>query len=131
MDVLGTGHSEAVYQQALCVELALGSFRYDTRTPAFSTRCEVPVPIIYRGLPVGMGRLDVLVSETRVEWAFPRPVCVVELKAKHKLNDGDRRQLQIYLNYFRDSGVLVDGVLLCFSPNGEVLCEAVSALPLE
>jgi GxxExxY protein len=59
---LGPGFLESIYEAALCVEL---------RTQGTRFQSQVRVPVLYRGVRVGIHRLDLLV-EGRV---------VVELKA--------------------------------------------------
>jgi GxxExxY protein len=55
--VLGPGFPEAVYEEALCVELA------DRGVPFVR---QAGVPIVYKGHPVGHGRIDVLVDNQLV-----------------------------------------------------------------
>ena len=59
---LGPGFLESIYEAALCVEL---------RTEGIVFQSQVRVPIIYRGVTVGVHRLDLLIEGC----------LVVELKA--------------------------------------------------
>ncbi len=52
--LLGPGFLESVYEQALCVELALRGIRFAR---------QVPVSVAYKGCEVGQARLDLLVDE--------------------------------------------------------------------
>src|SRR5512134_2947555 len=64
--LLGPGYVEAVYEEALCVELRLRGIPFMR---------QVTVPVDYKGHPVGEGRLDLLVGD----------LLVVELKAVEAL----------------------------------------------
>src|SRR4051794_40419362 len=63
---LGPGFLESVYEHALHVELELRSVPH---------RCQLPINVDCKGIPVGEGRLDFLVGEQ----------LVVELKAVEAL----------------------------------------------
>jgi GxxExxY protein len=65
---LGPGFLESIYESALCIELDLRKIRYERQKL---------VPLLYRGIPVGEHRLDLLVEG----------VLVVELKAVKDLED--------------------------------------------
>lgn len=54
---LGPGYHEAVYEEALVVELGLRGISYQR---------QVPFRLEYRGSPVGQGRLDLLVEDRLV-----------------------------------------------------------------
>src|SRR5581483_12008007 len=60
--VLGPGFAEGVYEEALAVELGSRAIPFER---------QVLVSVIYKGFPVGEGRLDLLVDKA----------LVVELKA--------------------------------------------------
>jgi GxxExxY protein len=51
--ILGPGFLESIYEEALCVELKLRSIAFQQ---------QVPVPVIYKGVAIGQGRLDLLVN---------------------------------------------------------------------
>ncbi|HEY2585158.1 MAG TPA: GxxExxY protein [Tepidisphaeraceae bacterium] len=55
--ILGPGHLEHVYRDALCIELELRGI------PA---RREVPYDLLYKGRPVGQGRIDLFLDEQLV-----------------------------------------------------------------
>ena len=65
---LGPGFLESLYENALCVELR-------HRGIAFAR--QVSVPVLYRGVEIGLHRVDLLVSGE----------IVVELKAVRRLDD--------------------------------------------
>jgi GxxExxY protein len=75
---LGPGMPESCYRRAMSRELDLRELRHE---------CEVPFPILYKGVEVGMGRLDVLVEK----------VLVVELKAVEALTAAHKAQVVTYL----------------------------------
>ncbi len=75
---MGPGLPESSYRNALSHELTLRGIAHD---------CEVPVPIFYKGVLVGEGKLDILV----------RGVLIVELKVVEALNDVHRAQVIAYL----------------------------------
>ena len=80
--VLGPGLLESVYEEALCVELTLRGVPF-VRQPS--------VDLVYKGHPVGKGRLDLLVDGA----------LVVELKAVDGLNDLHKAQA---ISYLRTTG---------------------------
>lgn len=82
---LGPGYGEAVYEQALCVELRLRGVPFERQKA---------LKVEYKGVVVGEGRLDLLV-DGRV---------VVELKAQRALGPVDRAQA---VSYLKASGRLV------------------------
>jgi GxxExxY protein len=59
---LGPGLLENVYEDALCIELQLQGLGYQR---------QLPVPLVYKGNPIGEYRLDLLVEDA----------VVVEIKA--------------------------------------------------
>ncbi len=63
---LGAGFLESVYEEALCVELGLRRIRYERQHP---------IQVMYKGYPVGQGRIDVFVDSR----------LIVELKAVETL----------------------------------------------
>ena len=92
---LGFGFLETIYVNALSVELQLGGIGF---------KREVPIEVIYRGVPVGTYRLDMVV-EDRI---------VIEAKSSKALIEADERQL---LNYLHASRFEV-GLLLHFGTKG-------------
>ncbi len=75
---MGPGLPENSYRNALSHELTLRGIAH---------ACEVPVPIFYKGVLVGEGKLDIFVAN----------VLVVELKVVEALNDVHRAQVISYL----------------------------------
>jgi GxxExxY protein len=93
---LGFGFLEAIYANALEVELNRRGLR---------VRREVPTEVFYLGVPVGTYRFDMLVNES----------VLVEVKASRTTTDADLRQL---MNYLRATKLTV-GLLLHFGPRGQ------------
>jgi GxxExxY protein len=75
---LGPGLPEVSYRNALCRELELRGI---------SHACEVPLPIFYKDVEVGKGRLDILVEAS----------LIVELKSVDALTPVHRAQVVTYL----------------------------------
>jgi len=65
---LGPGFLEALYENALCVEMRRRKLPFDR---------QVSIPVLYRGTEIGLHRLDLLVAGE----------IVVELKAVRSLNE--------------------------------------------
>lgn len=79
-DELGTGHSEAVYESAMVVEMGLR----DIGGPVVR---QVPCPILYKGYTVGVGYIDIMIGD----------FLLVELKSVAKLTSRDELQVRKYL----------------------------------
>ena len=90
---LGFGFLEAVYANALEIELRLHGRRVER---------EVPVRVWYRGIPIGEYRADLVVEG----------VILVEIRATRSLDPRARQQT---LNYLRGTELQV-GLLLHFGP---------------
>jgi GxxExxY protein len=75
---LGPGFLESVYEEALCVELRLRGITFER---------QVEIGVRYKGEPVGIGRLDILVADA----------LIVELKAVETLAPIHEAQLLSYL----------------------------------
>ncbi|MCA9598072.1 MAG: GxxExxY protein [Myxococcales bacterium] len=87
---LGPGFLEAVYEEALCVELALHGIRFAR---------QVPVGVKYKGELVGEARLDLLVEDE----------LVVELKAVESIAPIHWAQVLSYLKATRHRlGLLIN-----------------------
>lgn len=87
---LGSGHSEAVYEAAMVVELGLKHI---------PVRTQVPCPIYYKHTYlVGMGIIDILVYNR----------FVLELKAVAKTTSKDVQQVLKYLDYGYKYGFLIN-----------------------
>ena len=76
---LGPGFLESLYENALCVELR-------RRNIPFAR--QVSIPVVYRGIEIGLHRLDLLVADE----------IVVELKAIRHLDDIHFVTLRSYLH---------------------------------
>lgn len=88
--ILGTGHSETVYETALSVELAFLGINH---------RNQVPCVINYKGCDIGVGFVDILVEES----------LIVEVKAVAKLTEKDEAQVRKYLVAAKqDKGLLIN-----------------------
>jgi GxxExxY protein len=75
---MGPGLPEIAYRRALSHELTLRGVRH---------QCEVSVPIMYKGVHVGDGRIDMLIED----------VLICELKSIDQLTDLHRSQALTYL----------------------------------
>ena len=76
---LGPGHLESAYEEAMAIEMSLRGIPF---------RRQVEVQLIYKGHPVGKGRLDFLVDEA----------VVLDLKAVDQLAPIHTAQVISYLN---------------------------------
>lgn len=76
--ILGTGHSEAVYEEALSIEL---------RLRGINNAQQVPVVIQYKGYNIGVGYIDILTEEKTI----------LEIKSIAKLSNKDEQQVRKYL----------------------------------
>ena len=94
---LGFGHLESVYTRAMVVELERAGLRAERET-AFE--------VIYKGVPVGTYRADLIVDRC----------VVVETKAGARLDPSSTPQL---LNYLKAAGLEL-GLVLYFGPRPEV-----------
>ncbi len=84
-DAHGYGLGEPVYQKSLVVELQLRGL---------TVMREVQTEIVYKGVPVGLYRADLIVNEK----------VLVELKATAALSPADGRQVLNYLKATRARG---------------------------
>ncbi len=75
---LGPGFSEAVYEEALCVELELRGIPFIR---------QAPINVVFKHRTVGEGRVDILVDN----------MLVVELKAIEALAPVHKAQVRSYL----------------------------------
>lgn len=76
--LIGPGLPESVYETALSHELALRQIDHER---------QVPLPVVYKGVTVGEGRMDLVVDKR----------LVVELKSCEQLHDVHRAQVRAYL----------------------------------
>ena len=87
---IGPGQLEAVYQRALEIELERRSIRF---------RAQVPIPMIYKGEPVGQYYADVIVEDA----------IVLELKAVERLHPVHTAQILSYLKATKHRlGILIN-----------------------
>ena len=87
---LGNGFQELIYQRAL---------RWELEHAGLSFSREYEMPIFYRDVRVGTGRVDFLVEEA----------VLVELKAVSELDDSHLTQVRNYLEVFGlEVGLLVN-----------------------
>jgi GxxExxY protein len=75
---LGPGHLESAYEEAMCIELSLRGIPFQR---------QYPVPLLYKGHPVGDSRLDLLIGG----------LLVVELKACEAILPVHRAKAIAYL----------------------------------
>ena len=102
---LGPGLLEAIYEEALSIELTL---------QGLSHQRQVPVPIIYKGHPLGDYRLDLLVEDT----------VVVEIKSVERYDPVFQAQV---LTYLKSTGKRI-GLLINF--NTRLLHDGVKRISL-
>ena len=88
---LGPGLLESAYEECFCYELAQAGNSFS---------CQVPLPVIYKGIKLDCGyRIDVLVND----------LVIVELKIVEKLLPIHEAQLLTYLKIYRRSlGLLMN-----------------------
>jgi GxxExxY protein len=91
---LGFGFLESIYRRALATECRLRRLRVIE---------EAPVEVVYKGVEVGLFRVDLIVAN-RV---------IVEVKSTAQLGPTDKRQV---VNYLRATSLEV-GLLLHFGPD--------------
>ena len=102
---LGPGFVETVYENALAVELRARDVRHAR---------QLYVPVMYRGVQVGLHRLDLLVDDT----------IVVELKAMREIADA---HFAVVRSYLRASGCK-HGLILNFAKPTLEVKRVVAAL---
>lgn len=100
---LGPGHSEVTYQTALKIEL-------ESRADTSRVLTEITFPIMYKGVPVGFQRADI-VWEKRSGERF-----LLELKAVQNVPPIVLSQVKRYLAHF-PFGKLDMGAIVNFHPS--------------
>jgi GxxExxY protein len=75
---LGPGLLEGTYEAAMCVEMEAAGLRFAQ---------QLPVPVVYKGKPIGEHRIDLLVEDA----------VVVEVKAVTKMDPVFEAQVLTYL----------------------------------
>jgi GxxExxY protein len=93
---LGPGYLESVYRESMIIAL---------HQAGLDARREIPVPVYFRGHPVGNFKADILVNG----------VVLLELKTARAIDDSHQAQL---MHYLRATDVEV-GLLLNFGPRAE------------
>ena len=91
---LGPGYLEAVYKNAMVIELRKNGLDFET---------EKPVTVYYDGIPVGEYRTDIIVDNQ----------VIMELKATQTLSVANELQL---VNYLTATGI-DNGLLINFGSN--------------
>lgn len=87
---LGQGYPEVIYQRAMAYEM-------DKAGLTFSR--EIQIPILYKGIQVGLRRADFIVKNA----------VVLELKAISELDKGNFNQVLNYLEaYKKEIGLLIN-----------------------
>lgn len=99
-DLLGTGHTEIVYETAMELEL------WERSQFTANIRRQVPCPIYYKGYLVGTGYIDLLINDD----------LIVELKVINRLTNKEEAQVKKYLAGRKANR----GVLVNFSPLGDL-----------
>lgn len=94
---LGIGFLEKVYREAMALVL---------RSKGLDVQCEVPLPVWFRGVKIGVYEADLVVAG----------LVLVELKAGKALDSAHEAQL---LNYLRSTEIEV-GLLFNFGPRPQV-----------
>jgi GxxExxY protein len=109
---LGSGHSEVTYQSALKVEL-------ESRTDTLRVLTEVTFPIMYREVPVGFQRADIIWQKKSGQ------NLLLELKAVQNVPPVVVHQVKRYLTHFPFAKLDV-GAIVNFHPS-EVQVHCVTA----
>lgn len=88
---LGLGLTEAIYRNALAIEL---------RNHGFATSCEVPVPIKFCGEVIGMIRADIVCQDeqARDDSETENPIRIIELKVAARITAAHSTQARAYLS---------------------------------
>jgi len=97
---LGPGYLEAVYEEALCVEMRLRGIPFERQKP---------IKVEYKGEYVGEGRLDLLVGDRLVvELKAVKAVAPIEQAKVMSYLKATGRQLALLINFHVT--VLKDGI---------------------
>lgn len=102
---LGPGLLEAMYEEALCIELMDAGLKY---------KRQVAIPALYKGREVGEYRIDLLIEDT----------VIVELKSVERFDPVFEAQI---LTYLRVTGMRI-GLLINF--NSRLLTAGVKRFAL-
>ena len=97
---LGPGYNESIYEEAMAIELELRGIPF---------KRQLAMPVVYKGRPVGEGRLDMLVAEDLVvEYKTVESLLPVHLAQVLSYLKAARRRLGLLVNF--DVSVLKEGV---------------------
>jgi GxxExxY protein len=98
--ILGPGYLESVYEEALVVELRIRGIPFQR---------QVPIPLIYKGEPIGEGRLDLLVrGELIVEIKTVEVLAPIHKAQAISYLKATGHRLALLINF--NSTVLKDGI---------------------
>jgi len=97
---LGPGYNESIYEEAMAIELELRGIPF---------KRQLAMPVVYKGRPVGEGRLDMLVAEDLVvEYKTVESLLPVHLAQVLSYLKAASRRLGLLVNF--DVSVLKEGV---------------------
>jgi GxxExxY protein len=92
LSTIGTGLSESIYVNALCVELS-----------SYHVKKEHPIPLLYKNVIIGILRADIVI--TNDEGA---PVFIIEAKSTMNTLEAHQTQLKRYMDILGVPGALVN-----------------------
>jgi GxxExxY protein len=97
---LGPGYHESIYEEAMAVELELRGIPF---------KRQLAMPVLYKGHPVGEGRMDMLVGDDLVvEYKTVESLLPVHLAQVLSYLKAARRRLGLLINF--NVAVLKDGI---------------------
>ncbi|MGD0388111.1 MAG: GxxExxY protein [Tepidisphaeraceae bacterium] len=98
--ILGPGFLESMYEEALCVELKLRAIPFQR---------QVAVPVVYKGVAIGQGRLDLLVQgELIVEIKTVEALAPIHTAQAISYLKATGHQLALLINF--NAAILKDGI---------------------
>lgn len=97
---LGPGYHESIYEEAMAIELELRAIPF---------KRQLGMPVMYKGRPVGEGRMDMLVADDLVvEYKTVESILPVHLAQVLSYLKAARRRLGLLINF--NVSVLKEGV---------------------
>lgn len=97
---LGPGYHESIYEEAMAIELELRGMPF---------KRQLAMPVMYKGHPVGEGRMDMLVADDLVvEYKTVESILPVHLAQVLSYLKVTRRRLGLLINF--NVSVLKEGV---------------------
>ena len=97
---LGPGYHESIYEEAMAIELELRGMPF---------KRQLAMPVMYKGRPVGEGRMDMLVADDLVvEYKTVESILPVHLAQVLSYLKVTRRRLGLLINF--NVSVLKEGV---------------------